>query len=295
MSFNKSIFPFLVFGLLLQSCGSEAPDAKPDVVVATQTASRELADAKLDAMIDSATPSELETEEAKAEAARQAKTEEAEAKKVAADEARAEKEKAKKEKRAKVREEREKKAQEKRRAKRRAKREAKRIADKLAAEQAAKGKIVSSTDKNVEPIPIEYHNSTSHSSTKATKGSPIISFYKTIHKYGTIEQGDKVEYKFRFKNAGKSELVVMDATASCGCTKPSYPFIPIEPGGEGYIGVIFDSKGKLGRQKPSVVITTNADPASYTIYLEGYVDSADKVEEVNNDENDKKGEDGKSF
>ena len=292
MSFNKSIFSFLLFGLLLQSCGSDAPDvnAKSKAEVATQLASRELADAKVDAMIDTATPSELlETEESKAEAAREAKAEQAKAKKEAVDKAREEKDKARKEKRAKRRAERDKKAQEERRRKRREKRAAK----KLAAEQTAK--TTSSAVQTAEPIPVEYQNNTSRSTTSSRNGAPVVSFYKTIHKYGTIEQGDKVEYKFRFVNAGKSELVVTDATASCGCTKPSYPFIPIEPGGEGYIGVVFDSKGKLGRQKPSVVITTNADPASYTIYLEGYVDSAEKAEEANNDENDKKEEDGKSF
>jgi len=292
MSINKSIFSFLVFGLLLQACGSDTPEVKSNAEVVTQSASRELADAKVDASIGSVTPSELETEEAKAEAARQAKAEEAKARKIAADEAREAKEKARKEKRAKAREERRKKASEARRKKRRAKRKAAR----LAAEKAAKEKA--ELVENERPIPVEYHSAPiNHSASQAGGGAPLISFYNTVHNYGTIEQGDKVEYKFKFKNVGKSELVVVDASASCGCTKPSYPFIPIEPGEEGYIGVTFDSKGKLGRQKPSVVITTNADPATYTIYLEGYVDSADKKEEASNDndEEDKKSKDGKSF
>jgi len=276
----------------LQACGSDTPEVKSNAEVVTQSASRELADAKVDASIGSVTPSELETEEAKAEAARQAKAEEAKARKIAADEAREAKEKARKEKRAKAREERRKKASEARRKKRRAKRKAAR----LAAEKAAKEKA--ELVENERPIPVECHSAPiNHSASQAGGGAPLISFYNTVHNYGTIEQGDKVEYKFKFKNVGKSELVVVDASASCGCTKPSYPFIPIEPGGEGYIGVTFDSKGKLGRQKPSVVITTNADPATYTIYLEGYVDSADKKEEASNDndEEDKKSEDGKSF
>lgn len=284
MSINKSIFPFLIFGFLLQSCGNDTPDVNSHAEVATQPANRALADAKVDALIDTSTPSELETEEAKAEAARQAKAEEAEAKKLAAEE----KALATKEKRAEARAERERKAKEARREKRREKRKA----EKLAAEKAAKEKAKLAEENNT--IPVEYQTSTGHSTSQVGNGAPIISFYNTIHKYGTIEQGDKIEYKFKFKNVGKSELVVVDATASCGCTKPSYPFIPIEPGEEGYIGVIFDSKGKLGRQKPSVVITTNADPATYTVYLEGYVDSADEKKEANKDD-EQKGEDGKSF
>lgn len=108
--------------------------------------------------------------------------------------------------------------------------------------------------------------------TTSGKG-PMIKFDKEVFDYGSIDQGEKVEYKFTFKNTGTKELVITNATASCGCTMPSYPFIPIAPGEEGYIGVIFDSTGKLGKQKPMITITTNANPSTHKIYLDGYVDA----------------------
>ena len=108
------------------------------------------------------------------------------------------------------------------------------------------------------------------------KRRPVITFQKNVHHYGRITQGDKIEHKFVFTNTGKKELIISNATATCGCTQPSFPFMPIAPGEEGYIGVIFDSKGKLGRQKPAITITTNAKPATYQLYLEGYVDSPEK-------------------
>ncbi len=113
----------------------------------------------------------------------------------------------------------------------------------------------------------------SKSDSKRKKRRPAISFKKTTHHYGRITQGDKIEHKFTFVNTGKRPLVISNATATCGCTQPSFPFIPIDPGEEGYIGVVFDSKGKLGRQKPAITITTNARPATYKLYLEGYVDA----------------------
>ncbi|MFK7808355.1 MAG: DUF1573 domain-containing protein [Saprospiraceae bacterium] len=108
------------------------------------------------------------------------------------------------------------------------------------------------------------------------KGKPTIKFEKMVHRYGTIEQGEKIKHNFVFKNTGNKELVISNAKATCGCTQPSFPFVPIAPGEEGYIGVVFDSKGRLGHQRPKVTITTNADPPTYEIFLEGNVDSEKK-------------------
>ncbi|HHS95392.1 MAG TPA: DUF1573 domain-containing protein [Phaeodactylibacter sp.] len=117
------------------------------------------------------------------------------------------------------------------------------------------------------------------------KSKPILRFKETIHHFGTIHQGEKVKHKFVFENIGKAPLIISNATATCGCTQPTFPFIPIEPGEEGYIGVIFDSNKRLGRQKPKVTITTNAHPATYDLYLEGMIDTAkEKEEDIENEE-----------
>lgn len=111
---------------------------------------------------------------------------------------------------------------------------------------------------------------------KKRKSPGIMTFAQPIFNYGKIEQGDVVIHDFSFVNTGKSELVINDIRASCGCTQPTYPFLPIAPGETGVIGVKFDSKGKLGKMKPMVTITTNADPAINKIYLEGFVDAPSK-------------------
>ena len=66
--------------------------------------------------------------------------------------------------------------------------------------------------------------------------------------------------------------MIKSVDVSCGCTFPSYPFLPIKPGEEGQIDVNFDSKGKIGRQKPTVTVVTNARPRTLKLYMEGFVE-----------------------
>lgn len=86
---------------------------------------------------------------------------------------------------------------------------------------------------------------------------PVMSFETKEHDFGTINEGDKVMYDFKFKNTGEAPLIIMNAKGSCGCTVPEYPKDPIAPGKEEKIHVIFDSKGKLGTTTKSVTLTCN--------------------------------------
>ena len=99
-----------------------------------------------------------------------------------------------------------------------------------------------------------------------------IAFKETVHEYGTIKQGEEVKHDFKFTNTGNAPLVIKKVDASCGCTFPSYPFIPIEPGKEGTIGVTFNSTGKIGPQKPTITVVTNGRPRTLKLNLDGYVE-----------------------
>lgn len=98
-----------------------------------------------------------------------------------------------------------------------------------------------------------------------------IVFEEPIHDFGVITEGDIIKHKFKFKNTGNSELLIKAAYASCGCTDPSYPFMGIPPGEEGFIGLTYNSVSKDGPQKPEVTIKTNVDDTAYVLYLEGIV------------------------
>jgi len=107
---------------------------------------------------------------------------------------------------------------------------------------------------------------------KKVKKRSKIKFKETTHKFGTIKTGDKISHKFKFTNTGNAPLVIKNVDVSCGCTFPSYPFLPIKPGEEGEIDVTFNSEHKIGRQKPTVTVVTNGRPRKLKLYMEGFVE-----------------------
>lgn len=88
---------------------------------------------------------------------------------------------------------------------------------------------------------------------------PVIKFAETDHDFGTINEGDKVNYTYKFKNEGTADLVISDAKASCGCTVPEYTKTPVKPGDSGEVKVVFDSNGKSGAQQKTVTLTLNTE------------------------------------
>ena len=98
-----------------------------------------------------------------------------------------------------------------------------------------------------------------------------ISFDKTVHEFGEIDEVDKITHKFKFKNTGNGPLIIDNVDVSCGCTMPTYPIMPIGPGETGEIGAVYNSKGKFGTQKPSITIKTNASQPIVKLYLSGSI------------------------
>ncbi len=89
---------------------------------------------------------------------------------------------------------------------------------------------------------------------------PVFEFETDNHEFGQINQGEKVSYSFKFKNAGKSPLIITSASASCGCTVPEYSKDPVAPGDEGFIKVTFNSEGKHGMVSKNVTLLANTIP-----------------------------------
>lgn len=97
-------------------------------------------------------------------------------------------------------------------------------------------------------------------STDLVGKTPVMVFTDTTHDFGTINQGEKVSYTFKFKNTGNVDLVISSATGSCGCTVPKYPKGTVKPGEDGQIDVTFDSSGKQGKVEKMVTLVTNCQP-----------------------------------
>jgi len=93
----------------------------------------------------------------------------------------------------------------------------------------------------------------------------------TLYNFGTVNQGEVVNYTFKFTNNGTEDLLIQSASASCGCTVPKKPSGPIAPGEQGEIVVRYDSKGKSGQQSPVITIVANTNPRQTRLNLRGFV------------------------
>ncbi len=98
-----------------------------------------------------------------------------------------------------------------------------------------------------------------------------VSFETMEHDFGKIREGEKVTYRFKFKNSGKVPLKITDVKPSCGCTASDYTKEPVPPGGEGYVEVVFDSQGRTGTQQKTVTVFANTDPPSFLLRFKGEV------------------------
>jgi hypothetical protein len=115
------------------------------------------------------------------------------------------------------------------------------------------------------------NNPASASGKPDTLNLPKFEFDKETHDFGLITQGEKIAFSYKFKNSGKTNLIITSAKGSCGCTVPEYPKKPIPPGGEGLIEVVFDSEGKSGKQNKTVTILANTYPATNVLTLVGEI------------------------
>jgi hypothetical protein len=100
---------------------------------------------------------------------------------------------------------------------------------------------------------------------------PVLSFKEETHKFQPVRDGDEVSHEFEFTNTGKSDLLISNAIASCGCTVPDWPKEPIAPGKSGKLKVTFNSTGRSGMQHKSIAITANTKQGKSEVFLEGEV------------------------
>ena len=107
---------------------------------------------------------------------------------------------------------------------------------------------------------------------KTYSKAPKIKFMQDKIDFGTIKEDSVVTKTFEFSNTGTADLLITNATGSCGCTIPVFPTTPIAPGEKGNILVKFTAKNKFGPQKPTVTVTSNATPRLVILKLDGWVE-----------------------
>lgn len=95
------------------------------------------------------------------------------------------------------------------------------------------------------------------------ENAPRLSFDKTQHDFGNLNQGNSASTIFTLTNNGREDLIIRQVKANCGCTVTKLKKKKIAPGKNVELEVIFDSSGRRGRQYKTVTVFSN-DPTAPT-------------------------------
>jgi hypothetical protein len=98
-----------------------------------------------------------------------------------------------------------------------------------------------------------------------------ISFADSLHDFGTINEGEKVSYTFKYTNTGENPLILDDVRASCGCTLPEWTKDELAPGEEGLIKVQYNSEGRPGEFKKTITVIANTQSEVTLLTIKGNV------------------------
>lgn len=99
-------------------------------------------------------------------------------------------------------------------------------------------------------------------------------FEETSVDFGVIASGSLVSTVFHFENSGERALHITEVRPSCGCTIPGYTEESVGPGESGVVHVDYDSRGRHGWFRHSVVVLFDdgsGNPLQEVIFVEGRV------------------------
>jgi len=105
---------------------------------------------------------------------------------------------------------------------------------------------------------------------KADPNAGVFEFETELVDYGTIAHNADGKRVFKFKNVGKSPIIISKAKGSCGCTVPTVPKKPIMPGETAEIGVKY-ATNRVGAFSKSITLYSNASEKTKTIRIKGKV------------------------
>lgn len=106
----------------------------------------------------------------------------------------------------------------------------------------------------------------------SARAEASIHWLNPTHSFGAFhEEMGAVTCTFLGVNNGTDSLVVIDARANCGCTRPTYSRKPVAPGDTLRISVSYDPSGRPGRFDKQVRVTTNASSTPTVLHVKGTV------------------------
>ena len=116
----------------------------------------------------------------------------------------------------------------------------------------------------------------------STLKTTTMEFTAVEHDFGKVKEGEKLRHVFEVLNTGKTDLVLQSVRPSCGCTTSRYDQKPIRSGKKGTIEIAFNTEGRPGKQRKSIIVTTNTEPPNTVLFFNCEVIPANiKVENIN--------------
>ncbi len=129
--------------------------------------------------------------------------------------------------------------------------------------------LISSAKVETKMEAVEDHTGHNHSTTQASAqvqpslvdiNKPVAEENMTLsevsYDFGKIPQGKPVTHDFKFTNTGKTDLVLENVVAGCGCTTPTFTKGTYKPGQSSIINIGYNAGG-LGAAQKSVTVTYN--------------------------------------
>lgn len=109
------------------------------------------------------------------------------------------------------------------------------------------------------------------------KGGPRLTLIEPIKDFGTVPKGEKLDWSFEVKNTGTTDLEIIAAKPTCGCTVADFDKV-IKPGQTGKVSAHVDTTNFAGPIAKAVTLETNdastpTAQVTITAIVKPYVDA----------------------
>lgn len=98
------------------------------------------------------------------------------------------------------------------------------------------------------------------------------------YSFDKVKQGSLVKARFSLLNEGKSPVQIQEIKPSCSCSVLSWERRTLSPGDSLSVEVTFNTAGKVGRQRKSFTVLSNAENSPTLFYLIGEVEAPSPYE-----------------
>jgi hypothetical protein len=97
-----------------------------------------------------------------------------------------------------------------------------------------------------------------------------LKFETLFHNFDTIDFEKPVNYIFKFKNTGNTDLEIKNVIVGCKCTTVDWSKIPIKKRKKGFVKITYNA-GTKGEFYRTIIVNTNGKTANQSLTIKGFV------------------------